>query len=630
MPPTIYDYVKEKESQFQTDEVQIADNWFWNFRNHVQLIFQLKNSIFSTGTNNWLRAFKNIMEPMLNLSYWTEEIEVKDIILYTEEEDNRILTFLLKKYHQEVYVREHNIKEMLDNLTESDIDYGGVLVQKGVDMPEVLALNSVAFCDQTDMLGTPLAFRHFFSPEKLREMGQYGWGNEKNGATISLNDLCVLANDTKKSATLSQKQNKVTGKTIEVYIVRGNLPYAYLNDDNDMDTYCNQLQIIAYYTKKDSTKQGVTLYRKEEDEGNLKFFTSQKVYQRALGRGVGETLLHPQIWSNFLTIHKTNMLESASKVPLYTDDSSYNVKNKIQDMENLEITTIEDGKKIYQVPTAAPANLNMLNTAIDEWFVQAQAATASEDPIAGKEAPSGTTFKGQERSVIQNQGTHDRRVGKRAKFIEEIYRDYIIPDMTKEILKGTQFLASLSADELAWLSDAVVTNVVNKYVIDSIINGTYINSEQQDQITAQLKQQFKKKGNKHMLEILKGEFKDVKIKIGIDVANKNRDVGGMVNNLQAMMQMIIANPYIIKSPPIQKLFNEIVEMMGLSPIDLSELNVPPIPARRITEQIAYKDLATPPNDIQKEFLALAGIQNLEEFGPTLPGQADPASLTPQK
>lgn len=618
MPPSIYTYVTEEEAKFQTDDIQVGDNWYWSFRNHVQLIFHLKNGVFFTGENNWLRAFKNIMEPILSLSYWTEDIEVKDVVFYIEEVEEKILSFLIKKYHDEVYVKEHDLDSLFDEITESDIDYGGVLVQKGVEMPEVLKLKRIAFCDQTDLLGGPVAFKYFFSPSKLREMSKFGWGEESNGATISLDELCLLATADKDSNTIGNRKNKVPGKTIEAYIIRGNMPEHYLEDNDDMEYQCNQLQIVAFYTKKDNTKEGVTLYRKKEDEGNLKFFTSKEVEDRALGRGVGETLLHPQIWTNFLTIHKMNMLEASSKVPLYTDDESYTTKNKIQDMENLEITTIQEGRKIYQVPTAAPANIQLLDRTIDEFFAFAKDAGAAQDPIMGKESPSGTTFRGQERSVAQAKGSHDRRRGKRAKFIEEIYREWIIPDMKKEILKGKEFLATLSTKDLAWISDQIITNVVNQHIKDTILSGGIITPEQQAQVTDSLKQQFAKKGNKHILEILKEDFKDIEIKIGINVANKQKDLSGMTDKLLSVFQTIVANPYIIKAPPIEELFNQIIELSGLQPVDLSGLNIPPMPQRRITEGIDYKDLATPPNEIQKEFLSMAGIQTNSQFSSPQP------------
>lgn len=582
MPPSIYNWIKSEETKFETDEIQVGDNWFWNFRNHVQLIFHLKNGIFYTGDNIWLRAFKNIMEPILNLSYWTEDIEVKDVVFYIEDEMGKVLSFLIKKYHDEIYVKEHDLDQMFDEITEADLDYGGVLSQKSKDRPEILALNAIAFCDQTDILGGPIAFKYSFSPDKLRSMSKLGWGDEKNGATISLEELCVFATFDKDSGGReSEKKNQVPGKTIEIYVVHGNLPDHYLNNSDDMETYYNQIQIVAFYIDKDSKAQGVTLYKKKEVEGNIKFFTSKKVYQRALGRGVGETLLHPQIWTNFLTIHKTNMLEAASKVPLYTDDPSYTQKNRIQDMENLEITTIEEGKSIHQVPTAAPANTQLLEGAINEWLNFAQLAGAAEDPILGKEASSGTTFRGQERTVAQGRGLHERRQGQRAKFIEELYRDFIIPDIVREINQGTKFTATLSLDEMTWVADQISINYANKKIKELYLSGNAVTKEQQDVLTQNIKRDFLKKGNKMILKTLKGEFKDIAIKMGINVAGKQKDLAGLSDKLLSIFQFIFANPVAFQQamqiPALAKSFENLLEYGGMSVADFSSLLQAPPP-----------------------------------------------------
>ena len=423
----IFSYITTEESRFQTEQVQVGDNWWWSFRNHVQLIFHLKNGVFYTGENNWLRAFKNIMEPLLNLSYWAEDIELKDVVFYIENRSGRVLSFLVKKYHDEVFVKKNNLDTLFDEITESDLDYGGALVQKtDTARPEILPLNSMAFCDQTDIFGGPIVFKYNFSPDKLRAMLKFGWGNTSNGATISLENLILLADYTKApDGLVNAHKNRVTGKNIEVYVVRGCMPESYILDNGNMDDYYNQIQIVGFYKDNTNKKIGVILYRKPEEEGNLKFHTSKKIHGRALGRGEGEGLLHPQIWTNFLTIHKTGLLEAGSKVPLYTDDPEYTNKNRIQEMENLEITTIEDGKRIYQVPTVAPANIQLYERSINEWYEQAQLTGSAFDPLLGKQPNSGTTFRGQERSVQQGRGLHERRRGQRAKFIEELYRDFI-------------------------------------------------------------------------------------------------------------------------------------------------------------------------------------------------------------
>lgn len=582
MNPDIFSYIKSQENDFETEEVQVGDNWSWSFRKHVQMIFHLKNGQFFTGANDWLRAFKNIMEPILKLSYWTEDIEVRDVTFFIEGEEDKALSFLLKKYHDEVYTRKHDLDSLFDEITESDIDYGGVLVQKGVEMPEVLPLVQIAFCDQTDLEGGPVGFKYFFTPDKLRSMGKYGWGKDSNGATISLEDLCRLATFDKEANSMNDKKNKVSGKTIEVYIVRGNLPDSYLNDGGDTEDWYNQIQIVAFYVGKDNKKQGVVLYRKKEEEGNLRFFTSKKVPGRGLGRGDGEAILPDQIWTNFLSIHKMGLLEAASKVTLYTDDESYTAKNKIQDMENLEITTVGDNKRIFQTPTASPTNIQLYEEDIQAWFTHAQFTGSAFDPLMGVESSSGTTFRGQERTVAQGRGPHDRRRGQRAKFIEELYRDFIIPDMVREINKGKKFLASLSTEELTWVADRVSTNLSNQKIKDAILSGRVVTQAEADALRNALKDITVKKGNKQLLESLKGEFDDAEIKIGINIAGKQKDLAQLSDKLLSIFQFIFANPQgfqqAMQVPALSNAFENILEFGGMSIANFSTLlQAPPTP-----------------------------------------------------
>lgn len=586
MTPDIFSYVKSEESRFETDEIQLGDNWNWNFRTHVQMIFHLKNGVFFTGENNWLRAFKNIMLPMLNLAYWTEDIEVKDVTFFIENKRGRALSFLIKKYHDEVYVRENDLDTLFDEITESDIDYGGVVVQDtNTGRPEVLPLTSIAFCDQTNILGGTLAFKHHFSPDKLRNMSKYGWGDEKNGATTSLNDLITQATYEKDpvGTSLNTKKNKTPSKNIEVYIVRGSMPEHYLKDNDNMEDCYNQVQIIAFYTNKDKKKEGVILYRKKEAEGTIKFHTSKKVDGRALGQGEGETLLHPQIWTNFLTIHKMNLLESASKTPLYTDDPAYQNRNKIQDMENLEITTIEENKRIFQVPTAAPANIQLFQNGVNEWMEHAQLIGSAFDPVLGKEANSGTTFRGQERVVAQGRGLHDRRRGQRAKFIESLYREIIIPKMVKGILRGTKFLATLSPEEMTWVVDELATNAANQKIKESMLGGMregkpMMTKEEQETFKKMYKETFMKQGGKKLLEILENEFKDIEVRMGINIVNKQKDLVNLSDKILSIFQYIFANPQgfqqAMQIPALARSFQDILEFSGLNQSDFQALTAP--------------------------------------------------------
>lgn len=580
MNQDIFSYIKTEEAKFETEEIQVGRNWYWNFMNHVQMIFHLKHGVFFTGENDWLRAFKNIMRPILELAYWTEDLEVKDVNIFIDGDDDKVKSFLIKKYHDEVYVREHDLDCLFDEITENDIDYGGVLVQKGKKRPEVLALNSVAFCDQTDILGGVIGFKFNFSPAKLRSMAKVGWGSKKNGATISIEELIVLATSDKTPiGTQSEKRNDSTTKNIEVYIVRGDMPESYLDEKKKSDKYVNQIQIVAFYTDEKSQKNGVYLYRKEDDGKSIKFFSSNPVFQRALGYGVGESLIHPQIWTNFLTIHKMAMLEAGSKVVLYTDDPNFTQKNKVQDMENLEMTTVETGARIGRIPNDAPTHIGLIENDIDKLYIHAQNSGQANDPLMGVEAKSGTTFKGQERSVAQGRGSHDRRRGKRAKFIEEIYRDWIIPDIIREITSGKKFMATLSTDELRWVSEQMSKNLAGKRTIDLILeNKVDVNAEAQATFEALFKKDIIKRGNKRLVEIIEGEFEGVASTIGISIANKQKNLADLSDKVLSIFQFVFQNPQAfmqaMQIPTLAKSFENILEFSNLSIGDFSSLMTP--------------------------------------------------------
>ena len=451
-------------------------------------------------------------------------------------------------------------------------------MQKGEDRPEVIYLPSIAFCDQTDIESGVIGTKFNFSPDKLRDMKFKGWGDEKNGATTSIEELIIQAEASKDPAGMSgQHKNKTTTKNIEVYIVRGSLPEHYLEDNDNMDDYYNQIHVVAFYTNNEE-KEGVTLYRKKEKKKSIKFHTSKKVYSRALGRGVGEGLLHPQIWTNFAEIHKTRLLEAGSKNVLYTDDDSFTETNRINDMENNEITTIEDGKQIRRVPTDNPTEITLFENSINKWFENAQTIGSAFDPIMGKEPVSGTTFRGQERTVHQGKGLHDRRRGQRAKFIEELYRWDIIPRIKKEILNGKKFLATLTTDELKWVSDRLAENFANRQINEAVLGGKL--PEDRETLKQQFLADFSKKGNKHLLEILKGEFKDVEVKMGINVAGKQKNLAVMTDKILSIFQFVFSNPQgfqqVMQMDGMASAFNDILEFSGINGVDFSELGQLPV------------------------------------------------------
>ena len=268
-PENIFSYITKEETSYQTREVQIADNWTWNMKDHLSTSFHFKYGKY-LNTSNDLKTkppFQNIIMPILEFRYTAEDRDVKDILFETEEPEKQHLSFLIKKYWDDVFTIENNLDDFIDNSIEEKVDFGGCLVKKGIGaVPELIPLQSIAFCDQTDILGGPIGFKFNFSPEALKRKAKAGWGDEKNGANITIDDLITLASMEKDSADNNNvgTQNEVTGKNIEVYVVRGTLPAAYIKGD-DINNLVNQVQVVAFY-QDEKGRQGVTLFKSEEKE----------------------------------------------------------------------------------------------------------------------------------------------------------------------------------------------------------------------------------------------------------------------------------------------------------------------------------------------------------------------------
>lgn len=589
-PETIFDYIVNEENDFKTGEVNIFDNYSWNFANHVQMSVSFKQGKFLNASNDpkFKPPFKNIVLPTLRLRYRAEDIDVKDVVLYIEEPEKHHLSFLVKKYHDDVFVIENDLDSFFDKAKEEKIDLGGVLVKRGKILPEVVHLQSIAFCDQMDIMSGPIALKSNFSPDKLRGKTKLGWGDKKNGATISIEELIALAKQEKGPVgTLTTRSNKTPGKNIEVYIVRGQMPERYLQGNKD--DLVSQVQIVGFYYGQKGRK-GVTLYKALETEEVYKFHNPEEVYNRALGIGGVEEIFDAQIWTNFAEIHKTNMLKAASKVVLQTTDEAYATRNKIIDMDNLEVTVTKEGTRIDQVPTGS-ANIQLFNQSLNEWEVYAKEITGATDPLLGKQPPAGTPFRLQERVVFEGKGLHDYRRGRFAKFIEEIYRDWIIPQIAKEIVKGKTFLTNFTPDEMQFVMEKVSSNRAAKTRIEQVLDGKI--PEDLETLKQKERDALARRGNQHFIEILKDELKDVQFKVKVNVSGKQKDLALMADKWVNILRQYFATPQMRQDPIALKLLNRIMESSGLPSIDFSSIQLPNIEQSSITSTSPLKELSAP-------------------------------------
>lgn len=563
---SIYSYITSQETAFK-QPITLPGNWNWTMKEHIELSYLYNNSQLSTGKDEF-KPVKNITRPILNLQHRTEDIDLKDVQLYVNDPSKFHISFLLKKYHDDVFVVENDLDTFFDELNVQRIDYGGGLSKSTSKFREVVDLHSIAFCDQTDILSGPIGIKHFFSPSQLQEMAKAGWGNRENGATATIEETITLARQSKTEAG-EQRSNNTPGKYVEVYEVHGDFPRRFIEPDYQGEEFTYQMHIIAFYTGKNNKKEWITLYHAEEKENPFMLVKRDPVYGRALGFGGAEELFEAQVWTNYDMIRINDMLDAASKTIMITQDKQLAQRHPggLKDLDNMEFLYEDPNANTRQLDTF-PRNLALFENSIAKWQEHAKEMGASQDPLTGKESPSGTPFAALQAQIQQGLGLHEYRRGQYAKHIELIYTKDFIKKMMRELSSGTKFLSELTMDEMEFVAEGVANNLTNKRIVNAILDGKFPTNDERDAIKSVIKEEFKKGGNKKFLEILKGELKDAEIKVKVNVAGKQKNLPQMVDKIVNIFRFIIANPQgfaqLMQVPALQKAFAEILEYSGMS------------------------------------------------------------------
>lgn len=567
MHNNIQSFIETEENAYSL-EIEVESGWFWGMREHIRTAILYKNSQYTKGSSD--RPFKNITRPILNVAYRAEGFDVKDIQIYVDNPTQAHKSFLIRKFHDR-WARENHLDTFIDEMVESYVDYGGALI-KNVDSvrPEVVPMKSIAFCDQTDILSGPIGLKHFYSPSEILKTAEMGWGNPANGATISLEDLAMKAEPSKDNDALSGIETATPGKYIEIYEIHGDLPKHFITDAEQYDEeeqYTTQMHIVAMYKDDKKHKTFVTLYAKEQDEVPFKLILRDGIFGRALGLGGVEELIDPQVWTNYAVIRKRDLLDSASKTVMITDDDSLAAKHPtgLKDIDNLEIVEVAEGRTLHQADTF-PRNITLFDRSIDEWREEAQTMGAAGEAIQGGTPKSGTPFRLQALITQESHSLHNYRKGKIATFLQEIYNDWIIPHLAKEISKKQRFMAELTMDEMQEVSQMFIKAQTNQRIKEQILSGVIPNPEEIEAFKQVTEETFMG-NNKKFIQIVKDEMKKVPLGVKVNIVGKQEYLQFMVDGLVNIFNKLYRGPEDLQNPAMVGLFNKILEGSGIDTVN---------------------------------------------------------------
>lgn len=562
----VYEYILSEENAWRTTRVPLASNWRdWNMYEHIDRSFSLKNSKFYLGQQDYTRPFNNIILPIANVNYRTEGFDVKDAQIYVDDEKDYHKSFVARKMHN-WWAKENHIDTAIDESVESYFDYGLVLLKNVNEVkPEVVQLQQLAFCDQTDIMSGPICLKHSYSISELLEF-KGKWDSE------AIDNAILMAETSKDVDSADGDEAETPGKYIEVYELHGTFPNSWLvSGEEETGQYKKQVHIVTYYVSPDTKqKTGITLFKSKETREVFKALKRDPIYGRACGRGGIEELFHPQIWTNYSELHISQMLEAVSKVILKTNKKKITSLNNFSNMKHGQILDLDDDGRLEQL-IVQPINKREFDLNINKWEQVARTIGSASDPALGKNPTSGTPLGTTELVTSQGQGIHEYRQGKIAEFWQEIYRDWVLEHFRREISKGKKWLDDISDDDAQEIVDKVARSRATKKMVDMIIKGENFTAEEKEMFI-QLEKETFLGSRKQFLEAIKDEFKDLSMDVEISIAGKKANLAEMVSKLNSVFRTLFtpgAVQAIKGDPELAKLLNEILETSGLSPMKLT-------------------------------------------------------------
>lgn len=569
--PNVFDFILTEENAFRTREIPLSNNWNWSMYDHIDKSYTLKNSQFTKGANDHSRPFHNIILPIANVNYRTEGFDVKDVQVYVNDKDNYHKSLLVRKFHNK-WAKKYSLDTAIDESVESYFDYGLTLVKNVNDKrPEIVQLQQLAFCDTTDIMAGPICLKHQFSISDLLAM-RGKWDENQVDMAVSMSRFAQQRVKDRETATSS--------KYVEVYELHGTFPDEWLEAEsleNDSGKYSPQIHIVTYYVDGETNqKNGIHLFKGKEPKPIFKALKRDPIYGRACGRGGIEELFNPQIWTNYSEIHLQQSLEAVSKVILKTTDPKFTKENNTRNLKHGQTLTVADGKDVDQLVITAP-NYVLFEKNYIKWEQLARAIGSASDPQLGLNPTSGTPLGTTEIVTSQGQGIHEYRRGKVAVFWGEIYRDWVLPRLTKDMLMGDKWIDELSIDELREVAEIVATKETNQKIKKGMIEeGKLMSKEEQEVLKQTIRESFAKEGPRRFMELVEDELKDIPIDVDFNIAGKQAYQAELVNKLNSVFRAVFANPAMLQNEGMAELFNNILESSGLSPINFAKFISQPV------------------------------------------------------
>jgi hypothetical protein len=600
---SIYKFVAKQRDSYRSDTIEIAEGYDFSQYETLRTIELYDNDRFLTGNKDELereKPFFNIVSFRKNVATRATDLDTKDVQIQSDRitKTSYAETFLLNLKSRN-WMKLSGFATFLNRMGATRAKYGGVLVKKtepdgNLRIDVVAWLNAIT--DQVDIRNGVKIERHYYNPAQLMTDVPKGWKNIKEAI-----EAAKKAREAQASVR-APNQNKTPGAYVEVFEVHGVLPTCFLAGTSDKypanygseDEYERQMHVIVLDGTDKDKVEGVTLYAGIEDEDPYKYLEYEIVDGRGLGKGVIESLFEAQVWTNYSEKQKKDMLDLAAKIIFQTTDGNIAAKNVLTDMEVGQIVTTARDTSLNRVDNSASSFAQFQALAAD-WDKQAERVSSTFNAITGETMPSGTPFR-QVAILNQEAGSlFEYRREEAGIFIREIFLDWVLPFLVKQLKKDKDLTATLEPEELEIVSDAVANQEADKFAKERMLAGEMVTPEQVDGVRSAVKEasmQLRRRSFKGFDKL----FSDWMGTVDVITTGEQKNKAAMLETLSNVIKFITSmqlpdgRNLALEDGPMRSLFLQLMEVAGVSPLLLTKMQAPaPAPVQQVQQPAAGGD-----------------------------------------
>lgn len=436
------------------------------------------------------------------------------------------------------------------------VEKGGRLI------PSVISWDRL-ICDPVDFHSGLKIEKLYFTPSQLRQQNY-----DKDAIEEAIEKFKEIRE------TLSEEDIDTTSDFIGVYEVHGELPLYYITQNEDDEQEYRQQMHVVFISKNPKTKKNVEVTLFSGIEKKSPYHISHLIEQegRTLSIGAVESIFDNQWMVNHTMKQVKDQMDLGSKLVTQTSDPDFLGRNVLTEVDTGSILITKENQPLTQVNLQTHDIPNLV-AIMDNWKQGARDTAGIHESVTGEQPPSGTPFRLQAMLSQMAQGLFSLMRQNKGLYLEDMLREHILPHFKKKLKNSDQVMAVLTGQELEDFDKLSLPARLSEDILVAMGETGEIPGEQD--LMAMIQAENAELGNVRPIIPSKNEKRtwaeylediDLEETIEIEITGENKDKNAILTNLYAIFQMLAQNPQVLQDPNVKKIFDRIVDEIGMGVI----------------------------------------------------------------